>query len=84
MARLWDTWKPLGYPRKISFGPRVAEGTRSWDTFMSLAGTTKKLGVNFYRYVQDRISGANQIPQLSSIIEERAKESDLGASWQAA
>jgi len=70
--------------RKISFGPRVAEGTRAWDTFMSLAGTTKKLGVNFYRYIQDRISGANQVPQLSSIIEERAKELDLGASWQAA
>ncbi len=70
--------------RKISFGPRVAEGTRAWDTFMSLAGTTRKLGVNFYRYIQDRISGANQIPQLSSTIEERAKELDLGASWQAA
>ncbi len=54
--------------RKISFGPRVAEGTRAWDTFMSLAGTTRKLGVNFYRYIQDRISGANQIPQLASII----------------
>ncbi len=70
--------------RKISFGPRVAEGTRAWDTFMSLAATTRKLGVNFYRYIQDRISGANQIPQLASIIEERAKELDLGASWQAA
>ncbi len=69
--------------RKISFGPRVAEGTRAWDTFMSLAGTTRKLGVNFYRYIQDRISGANQIPQLASIIEERAKELNLGASWEA-
>ena len=70
--------------RKISFGPRVAEGTRAWDTFMSLAGTTRKLGVNFYRYIIDRISGANQIPQLSSIIEERAKELNLGASWPTA
>ena len=73
--------------RKISFGPRVAEGTRAWDTFMSLAGTTRKLGVNFYRYINDRISGnsrANQIPQLSSIIEERAKELNLGASWPTA
>ena len=70
--------------RKISFGPRVAAGTRAWDTFMSLVATTRKLGVNFYRYIHDRISGANQIPQLSSIIEERAKEFNLGASWEAA
>lgn len=68
--------------RKISFGPRVAEGIRAWDTFMSLAGTTRKLGVNFYCYIQDRISGGNQIPQLASIIEERAKDLNLGASWQ--
>jgi len=70
--------------RKISFGPRVAEGTRAWDTFMSLAGTTRKLGVNFHRYIQDRISGGNQIPQLASIIEEQAKELNLGASWEPA
>jgi hypothetical protein len=70
--------------RKISFGPRVAEGTKAWDTFMSLAATTRKLGVNFYYYIQDRICGANQIPQLSSIIEERAKALNLGASWDTA
>ena len=51
---------------------------------MSLAATTKKLGVNFYRYIRDRISSTNQIPQLSSIIKERAKELNLGASWDAA
>ncbi len=68
--------------RKISFGPRVADGTKAWDTFMSLVATTRKLGVNFYRYIQDRISRANQIPQLASIIDERAKEFNLGASWE--
>ncbi|HEU0021034.1 MAG TPA: hypothetical protein VFR55_05085 [Dehalococcoidia bacterium] len=70
--------------RKISFGPRVADGAKAWDTFMSLAATTRKLGVNFYRYIQDRVSGANQVPQLSNIIEDRAKELNLGASWEAA
>ena len=67
--------------RKISFGPRTAEGAKAWDTFMSLVATTKKLGVNFYQYIHDRISGANQIPSLESIIEERAKELNLGGSW---
>jgi hypothetical protein len=48
---------------------------------MSLAATAKKLGVNFYQYIHDRISGANQLPSLASIIDERAKELNLGASW---
>ena len=67
--------------RAISFGPRTAEGARAWDTFMSLAATSRKLGVNFLQYLHDRIVGANQIPSLATIIDERAHELDLGASW---
>jgi hypothetical protein len=67
--------------RASSFGPRTSQGTQAWDTFMSLAATAKKLGVSFSQYIHDRISGANQIPSLASIIEERAKELNLGASW---
>ena len=63
--------------RKISFGPRVADGAKAWDTFMSLAATTRKLGVNFYHYINDRISRTYRIPQLSRLIEERAKELNL-------
>ena len=48
---------------------------------MSLGATARKLGVNFYQYLHDRISGANQIPRLSELIAERAKDLDLGASW---
>ncbi|MDQ7036487.1 MAG: transposase [Anaerolineae bacterium] len=43
--------------RKISFGPRVADGVQAWDTFMSLLATTRKLGINFHQYLADRISG---------------------------
>jgi hypothetical protein len=67
--------------RAISFGPRTAEGAQAWDTFMSLAATTKQLGVSFYQYIHDRISGTNQIPPLNEVIDERAKELHLGASW---
>jgi len=70
--------------RAISFGPRTPEGTKAWDTFMSLGATSRKLCVNFYQYLHDRICGANQIPQLATIIEERAKDLDLGASWASA
>jgi transposase IS66 family protein len=66
--------------RDISFGPRSVEGTKAWDTFMSLVATTRKLGVDFYEYVHDRISGTNQIPPLADLIAERATELNLGAS----
>jgi len=33
--------------RVVSFGTRTQDGTKAWDTFMSLAATTKKLGINF-------------------------------------
>jgi hypothetical protein len=45
-----------------------------------LTATAKKLGVNFYQYIHDRISGANHIRSLASMIDERAKELNLGAS----
>jgi len=53
----------------------------AWDTFMSLAATSKKQSVSFYQYIHDRISKANQIPSLASLIETRASELELGASW---
>ncbi len=70
--------------RAISFGPRTAEGAQAWDTFMSLAATSRKLGVNFLQYLHDRIVGANQIPSLATLIDERAQELALGASWSPA
>ena len=67
--------------RDVSFGPRSAAGTRAWDTFQTLAATAAKLGVSFYRYVHDRMSGANQLPALATLIEEQARHLDLGHSW---
>jgi len=67
--------------RDVSFGPRTHEGARAWDTFMTLAATATKLGVSFYHYIQDRISGASQMPSLADLIGERAKMLNLGASW---
>ena len=70
--------------RDVSFGPRTKEGVRAWDTFMSLAATATKLGISFYQYIHDRVSKANQIPSLASLIEARASEFGLGASWSVA
>ena len=68
--------------RKISFGPRVTDGLRAWDTFMSLLATTRKLGINFQQYLVDRISGFKQILPLSDLIRMQASQLDLDSSWQ--
>jgi hypothetical protein len=67
--------------RDVSFGPRTAEGAKAWDTFMSLADTTRKLGISFYHYIHDRIRSEQQVPALADLIDERAQELNLGASW---
>jgi len=67
--------------RDVSFGPRTAKGKQAWDTFHTLVSTTKKLGVSFYQYVQDRVTGANQVPSLADLIKEKAQALNLGASW---
>ncbi len=67
--------------RVVSFGTRTDDGTKAWDTFMSLSATAKKLGINFYFYIYDRISGTLKIPNLANVIAQRAQELPLGTSW---
>ncbi|MFW6148148.1 MAG: bZIP transcription factor [Thermodesulfobacteriota bacterium] len=67
--------------RVVSFGTRVPDGTKAWDTFTSLSATTRKLGINFFDYLYDRITGTGQIPNLADIITQRAAAMNLGASW---
>jgi hypothetical protein len=69
--------------RDVSFGPRTVAGTRAWDTFMTIAATAQKLGVSFYHYILDRVSEARQMPNLADLIDQRAKDLNLGASWGA-
>jgi Transposase IS66 family len=69
--------------RDVSFGPRTAEGARAWDTFQTLAATAKKLGVSFHAYIHDRVSRANRMPSLDTVIAARANELKLGTSWAA-
>jgi hypothetical protein len=69
--------------RDVSFGPRTAAGAKAWDTLHTLAATAQQHGVNFLRYLQDRLSGANTLPSLASCVTARATELDLGKSWHA-
>jgi len=70
--------------RDVSFGPRTQAGVRAWDTFATLAATSKKLDVSFYQYIHDRISGANLIPPLADMVAIAAKELNLGWSFSVA
>ena len=68
--------------RDVSFGPRTEAGKRAWDTFMTLAETTRKLGVSFYAYLHDRITGAKAIPPLADLITQAAGNFTLPApTW---
>src|SRR6266704_5534846 len=59
--------------RDVSFGPRTEVGKRAWDTFMTLAETTRKLGLSFYAYLLDRITGAMTILPLPDLIAQAAR-----------
>ncbi|MCC7372147.1 MAG: transposase, partial [Chloroflexi bacterium] len=48
--------------RDVSFGPRSPAGAAAWDTFMTLAATTRKLGLDFAAFLIDRFTRAGQIP----------------------
>ena len=67
--------------RDVRFGPRTAGGVRAWDVGLTLVATAKKLGVNIYAYIQDRLTGRNELPSLADLITQRAQELNLGASW---
>lgn len=60
--------------RDISFGPRTPDGIAAWDTFNTLTETAKKMGVNFYAYVHDRISGARHMPSIAELSQQWATE----------
>jgi Transposase IS66 family len=61
--------------RKISGSTRSPAGRRCRDTFTSLKKTCRKLGVNFWNYLQDRLRGLGKIPRLPDLIRERAANS---------
>lgn len=60
--------------RKISGGTRSDVGRRCRDTFASLKKTCRKLGVCFWDYLQDRVRGLGQIPQLADLIRQKGRE----------
>ena len=60
--------------RKISGSTRSGSGRRSRDTFASLKKTCRRLGVNFWEYLRDRVRGLGRIPRLADLIRQKAEE----------
>lgn len=58
--------------RKVCGGTQSDLGRRARDTFASLKRTCRKLGVSFWKYLNDRNAAVNLIPQLSQLIMDRA------------
>ncbi|HYX14647.1 MAG TPA: hypothetical protein VE944_09815 [Nostoc sp.] len=65
----------------ISYATQTLEGTKAWDTFMSLVATTRQLGISFFEYIRDRISQLGHIPSLATIILEQSVLLPLDLSY---
>lgn len=58
--------------RDISFHTMNEEGTQAKDTFMTIVQTAKKLSVNTFQYLLDRLSKKFNMPSLASLITQAA------------
>lgn len=58
--------------RDASFQTINEKGTESKDTFMTITQTAKKLVVNSYHYILDRVSKKFEMPSLASLIIQRS------------
>jgi hypothetical protein len=58
--------------RDISLQTRSEEGTRAKDTLMTIVQTSKKLQVNVFDYIYDRVSEAFAMPSLASLMPSAA------------
>ncbi|CEG12001.1 hypothetical protein MSIBF_A1850001 [groundwater metagenome] len=60
--------------RDVSLHTLTEDGTKANDTFLTIAQTCKKLGVNTYDYIFDRISKEYKLPSLAQIIKTKGME----------
>jgi len=54
--------------RDVSLHTMSDDGTKSQDTYLTITQTAKKLGVNIYDYIYDRISKKFELSSLASLI----------------
>lgn len=66
--------------RDVSLHTITEEGTQANDTFLTIVQTCKKLGVNAYDYIFDRVSKTFKFPSLAEVIREKTISSHMCAS----
>lgn len=54
--------------RDINLQTISESGTKSKDTFATIVQTARKMGVNIYQYIYDRVSKKYEIPSLAEMI----------------
>jgi hypothetical protein len=64
--------------RKISGSTRSEAGRAARDIFASLKKTCRRLGVNFWDDLQDRVRGHGEIPRLAVLIGAQAEAMAAG------
>ena len=52
----------------VSLQTKSKEGTKAKDSFLTITQTAKKLGVNAYEYIADRVSKKFSMPSLADLI----------------
>lgn len=60
--------------RDVSLHTMTSDGTQANDTFLTIVETCKKLSVNAYEYLVDRITRTFKLPSLAHIIRTRSRE----------
>ncbi len=63
--------------RDVSLHNVTDEGTKANDTFLTIVQTCKKLGINSYEYIFDRINKTFKIPPLAQIIMTKSSENKM-------
>jgi len=66
----------------ISYGPRTTTGAKGWDTGLTLVATARKLGVNIFAYLYDRVAQLHQMPSLADLITQKAAKDHANSAAQ--
>jgi len=56
----------------VSLQTKSDKGTKAKDSFLTVTQTAKKLGVNTYKYIYDRISKTFSMPSLADLILQKS------------
>jgi hypothetical protein len=68
--------------RDVSLHTMTDQGTKSIDTFLTIIETAKKLAVNQFQYIMDRVSKKYQTPSLAQMIRDISKNKSLEIACQ--